>query len=168
MLGNLISASNKEEARKRGPLLLCRVGGKVSNEAWPLPQIAASRFYWERPKLPSVQTGCSNGRCRSLEDGEERIDVDVGPFLVMGQVSLDDHTHDVLTVAINRDGRRSFSNEIIFSSDSEGVIRIWKLEYGQELHQLTKSSETYSLAIDSEGRFLVSGANGPIYLWDSR
>ena len=116
MLGKLISASNNEEARKRGPLLLCRVGGKVSNEAWPLPQIAASRFYWERPKLPSVQTGCSNDRCRSLEDGEERIDVDVGPFLVMGQVSLDDHTHDVLTVAINRDGRR------ISSDDSEGVI----------------------------------------------
>ena len=57
MLGNLISASNKEEARKRGPMLLCRVGGKVSNDAWPLPRIAASRFYWERPKLPSVQTG---------------------------------------------------------------------------------------------------------------
>ena len=162
MLGNLISASNKEEARKRGPLLLCRVGGKVSNEAWSLPQFAASRFYWERPKLRSVQTGCSNGRCRSLEGGEERIDVDVGPFLVMGQVSLDDHTHDVLTVAINRDGRR------ISSDDSEGVIRIWKLEYGQELHQLTKSSETYSLAIDPESRFLVSGANGPINLWDSR
>ena len=162
MLGNLISASNKEEARKRGPLLLCRVGGKVSNDAWPLLQIAASRFYWERPKLRSVQTGCSNGRCRSLEGGEERIDVDVGPFLAMGQVSLDDHTHDVLTVAINRDGRR------ISSDDSEGVIRIWKLEYGQELHQLTKSSETYSLAIDPESRFLVSGANGPINLWDSR
>ena len=109
-----------------------------------------------------MQTGCSNGRCRSLEGGEERIDVDVGPFLVMGQVSLDDHTHDVVTVAINRDGRR------ISSDDSEGVIRIWKLEYGQELHQLTKSSETYSLAIDPESRFLVSGANGPINLWDSR
>jgi len=82
MIGNLISASNKEEAG--APAFVPRWGAEVSNEAWPLPRITAIRPHWAskyRPKLPSVQTGCSNGRCRSLEGGQERVDVDVGQFL---------------------------------------------------------------------------------------
>ena len=41
MIGNLISASNKEEAG--APAFVARWGAEVSNEAWPLPRITAIR-----------------------------------------------------------------------------------------------------------------------------
>jgi hypothetical protein len=81
MIRNLISVINK--GGSRGPCFCGELGGggierglaAAANYCDPSPlgeQIA--------PPTAAVQTGCSNGRCRSLEGGQERVDVDVGQF----------------------------------------------------------------------------------------
>ncbi len=78
------------------------------------------------------------------------------------QLVIRGHRSEVLSVRFSRDGKR------IYSASSNGGVRIWNADTGQELLQLEGSAPLFSLSPD--GTRIVGGGNiaGEIAIWDGR
>jgi WD40 repeat protein len=74
------------------------------------------------------------------------------------------HTNWVWGVTFSADGRR------VFSSGSDGTVKIWEAETGREVLSLLHGrDEITSMSLSPDGYKIVSaGTSGTIKVWDAR
>ncbi len=80
------------------------------------------------------------------------------------------HTGSVNAVAISPDGRLAISGEGIdeHTGTGQGTLKVWDLDSGEELHELSGHSDSVNAAaISPDGRLAVSGSSDKtIKVWD--
>jgi WD40 repeat protein len=140
-------AEEKRPGLEKSGLKVAKSRSRIDN--------GGSRLERHRPQTSSLDPPASSSPKESTNTPE--------PEDIVGEIrTLEGHTDAVLSVAFFPDGRHGLSG------GSDGTLRIWDLETGQELRTLgTARGRIYSVAISPDGRYALSaGEDWLVHLWD--
>lgn len=80
----------------------------------------------------------------------------------MRPLALKGHSMPIKDIQFNKD------NDLLFSASTDRYITLWSSEYGERIGTYFHAAAVYSMAIDDNTKYLVSGdSTGNIYLWEA-
>ena len=80
----------------------------------------------------------------------------------MRPLVLKGHSKPIKDLQFNKD------NDLLFSASTDRLITLWSSEYGERIGTYGHDAAVYTMAIDNNTKYLVSGdSTGCVYLWEA-
>ena len=80
----------------------------------------------------------------------------------MKPLVLKGHSKPIKDLQFNKD------NDLLFSASTDRLITLWSSEYGERIGTYSHDAAVYSMSIDDNSKYLVSGdSTGCVYLWEA-
>ena len=157
-------------------LRLLTAGWPNTIRLWDLETTRSIRVYDEGGKLTRSVAFLPNGNL-ALSGGDDKI-VRLWDLVSGEHRDFLGHVDNIMCVALSPDGTLAYSaggGDIRDgrSWDTDGTdfaVRVWNLETGQQFRPLKgHTSMVWSLAVSTNGRYVLSGGNDAVpILWDAR
>jgi len=80
----------------------------------------------------------------------------------MKPLVLKGHSKPIKDLQFNKD------NDLLFSASTDRLITLWSSEYGERIGTYLHDAAVYTMSIDDNSKYLVSGdSTGCVYLWEA-